>query len=67
MPVSEDPPFANALSSTKTAPMVNSPAPGLPLHPLQNAPAITCARGRSPSTSRTRPVTIMSMTVPENR
>ncbi len=66
MPVSEEPPLANARASTKTTARVSRPEPGWPLQPLQNVPAVRCALGRPVVTWRNRPTTIMRPTDPEN-
>ena len=67
IPVSEEPPFANARASTKITPRVSRPEPGCPWQPLQYCPVPRGARGRPVAASRNRPTTIMRPTDPENR
>ena len=63
IPVSDDPPLANAFAMTYTAPMAISPE----CEPMPTAPAPGTIRGRPLVSSRTRPAAIMTSTEPANR
>ena len=67
MPVSDDPPLANAFSSTNTMPKVSSEeSTRLEVPMIVSGPcAVEC--GRSPRASRISPTMIIRMIRPENR
>jgi hypothetical protein len=65
MPVSDEPPLANAFSSVKIITEADQPSSAVPM--CRCVPRVAFCCGRLPSTSRISPTTIIRMTEPENR